>query len=266
MMRKIRWILWVVLLLLILSGCNSQSKNELRILIKYDVGEKELYTPNSYDEYNSAKSAAKDCLEEFFLGSARLNEAKNQLQEKMNALTFKADKSSLIEIIEKAQAIEEKKYTTVSYQKLQAILTDGLKIRDDENALQQTVDETIKKLKETINDLELAQKGVYEIYTVFDLHFNDSVGNEWKKEISYNGRSLKSEDEIIAGLDETIVLSGKITEQDQYSDIGIGNLRLDLGQGQAETIEIIVRESKGRYAGNIAIWKMECRAILKERI
>ncbi len=265
-MRKAWLMIIIVLAMMLLLGCNTQEKNKLRVLIEYDVGAEELYTPESYKEYEAAKISASNCLDKIFVGNSQLDGAKQQLQEKIRNLCIKADKFALLDVIKTGQSKEEKRYTTKSYERLKSALLNGKKINDDENVPQQMVDEAVEHIEESIKELELAQKGIYEINTTFSLHFNHSVGNEWIKEIIYNRCRLESKDEIIANLGEKIIISGKIIEQDSYPDMGCGSLELDLKEETVENTQIIVQENKGQYSGNIAVWKMECRAVLKEQI
>lgn len=87
----------------------------------------------------------------------------------------------------------------------------------------------------------------YRIFYHFTLVSNNSVGNEWNKEITANGR-------------RTIHLKITVVEDDTYPDIGRGDLTLSLQDDATASTEITVRENKGRYQGNLAVWKVTCTA------
>lgn len=83
----------------------------------------------------------------------------------------------------------------------------------------------------------------------FVMTANFSVGNEWFKSIEYNGKSIRNGQTITAPLNSGITIKGTVIESDSVSDVGSGYVYLSL-DGDEKTIEICVRENRGRYSGS----------------
>lgn len=111
--------------------------------------------------------------------------------------------------------------------------------------------------------------GRFKIIISEELTHNPSVGNEWSVSYYINGEFFtKGEKYITAPLrpTEDVRLDIEITEDDTLPDIGTGELEIILKDGYQCSTEISVTENKGRYYGNTAVWKVECRVVLVDKI
>ena len=90
---------------------------------------------------------------------------------------------------------------------------------------------------------------------------NDHVGNEWGFGCTVNKKTLDEGD----SMDVEITSAGKITlvckavEDDSIPDVGTKTLtipvsKLSAGQTKEYTVRVTVRENRGRYSGNTAVW------------
>ena len=98
----------------------------------------------------------------------------------------------------------------------------------------------------------LVYDGAYYVY-------NNSVGNEWVHELWVDGKALEP------GRDYPITITGssalsvtaRSTELDNIPDVGTASANIPIRQLAREplTINVRVRENRGRYAGNLAEWQ-----------
>lgn len=125
---------------------------------------------------------------------------------------------------------------------------------------------TQKNLQKAIDNLEIATKGVYQINYDFVLESNDSVGNDWQKYVTYNDSYICAGDYITAPLNSIAVFNVTIIEDDSVPDMGTVSFEISLENNEVSTANMIVKENKGRYYGNIAVWTVYCSVCLIELI
>lgn len=85
------------------------------------------------------------------------------------------------------------------------------------------------------------------------------VGQNWSKYYSIDSKSISSGDTVEIVLGEKITVFTKITEQDSSPDIGSVKEEVEITQeyfdnGFTITHKVSVRENKGAYTGNKAVW------------
>ncbi len=110
--------------------------------------------------------------------------------------------------------------------------------------------------------------GEYEITIYSSCIKNDSVGRDWVKTYTCNGKSIASGERFILPLDvvETITIDATIKEMDKWPDVGRGSLSVDLQDGATATTKIRVVENKGRYKRHSAEWEVVCSVELVEKL
>lgn len=331
-MKRICWLLICFVLMVSLSGCYSEQKDELQTIIDIQIEAEETYTPISYSEYKEALDAAKAVKEKHLVTAGQIEKAKTnleiaieslyvkpdktplkdildkaeqidvsayipntittlntaieksyevyeddnaviedielsieQLENGIEMLVVKPDKTYLINLLNKANSLDKNKYTTVSCGELEKAISSTKVVANNENATQSEVDEAQNNLQNTLDSMVRASKGVYRISCSLMRLSTNSVGNEWSSGITYNGESIHSGDTITAALNGTITITGTAIEHDSIPDSGSGSVSLSLPGGEKST-QFYVRENRGRYAGNLAIWELTCSATLVERI
>jgi hypothetical protein len=97
----------------------------------------------------------------------------------------------------------------------------------------------------------------YKISFYFDMVSNNSVGNDWIKEFTYDGIRVRSGE--VLTLTNSFSFRCKITEDDASPDVAYNTVSfsgLQIGETQEKTAKILVTEDKGRYAGNKATWEV----------
>ncbi len=105
----------------------------------------------------------------------------------------------------------------------------------------------------------------YRITYQWTMLSNNSVGNDWHHSVTCNGQTLNSGDIITADPNAPILLRGTVTEEDKCPDRGHGTIEIRLGdRGAQGCVRITVREDRGQYAGNTAVWELSCRAVCEE--
>lgn len=181
------------------------------------------------------------------------------------ALIIKPDKTGLETLLSKAKNLDKNKYTTVSVGQLETAITSTNKTINDENATSSDVDAAQKSLQTALDNMVKAKKGVYKITCSLSRLATNHVGNEWSSGITYNGKIIHSGDSITASLNGSITIMGTAIEHDSIPDSGSGSVTIPLSGGEKST-QFYVRENRGRYSGNLAVWELTCSATLIERI
>lgn len=181
------------------------------------------------------------------------------------ALIIKPDKTGLETLLSKAKNLDKNKYTTVSVGQLETAITSTNKTINDENATASDVDAAQKSLQTALDNMVKATKGVYKITCSLSRLATNHVGNEWSSGVTYNGKTIHSGDTITASLNGSIMITGTAIEHDSIPDSGSGSVNISLSGGEKST-QFYVRENRGRYSGNLAVWKLTCSATLIERI
>lgn len=264
-MRRLCCIAICIVMLFILSGCNEQQKAALQCVIDQDIQSEDTYTPDSYQSYLNALEYAKTIKNKTFSSKEEISEAENNLKTAIEKLYIKPDKSNISQLIDKAKSTNQNKYTSNSCKTLDGVIDFCESVLKDDNSLQQDVTQAERKIVDAVSQLTVAKKGVYQINCTLDMTTNSSVGNEWFKSIEYNGKTIRNGETITAPLNSGITLKATVIEGDSVPDTGRGSVYLLL-DGTEKTTEIYVRENRGRYSGNFAIWELTCSATLIERI
>ena len=96
------------------------------------------------------------------------------------------------------------------------------------------------------------------------------MGNDWYLEFFVNGQQVPV---YQFGLPKvvwtttfsemtTITVKARVIEEDKYPDVGFAMKTFTVtcpSPPQAATLEVLVREDRGRYAGNTALWRFRIR-------
>ena len=86
-----------------------------------------------------------------------VNEAISTLNEAINSLIQKADKTNLITLFNAAYQLQEDQYTSDSYAKVVSLLEDVEALIDNENASQEDVNDMYNQLRQAMDQLEIKE-------------------------------------------------------------------------------------------------------------
>lgn len=154
-MKKIIPIICLFLFFFTITNYNNKEKKELETVINYQIENKDIYTPNSYNEYVIALNNAIEINKKKFASDEDINHAKENLQNKINNLYQKPDKSNLKQKYQDAINIDTNLYLPKSTTYLNYIITKTKYLIDDENATIEDIDNNIKQIDIAINELIL---------------------------------------------------------------------------------------------------------------
>ncbi len=89
--------------------------------------------------------------------------------------------------------------------------------------------------------------------------YNDHVGNEWAYGFQCNEKMYDWDKPFSIPLSMASSLSFILQEQDEYTDqasqlIPIDPAKMEFNKSYTKTLELIIKENRGRYAGNTAKW------------
>lgn len=87
------------------------------------------------------------------------------------------DKCKHSSLIAEANCLNVKKYTTVSYSRLNDTVVFCMTVLNDENSTQQEVDKAVEQMNNVFNGLVVAKRGGYRISCSLPVISNMSVGN-----------------------------------------------------------------------------------------
>lgn len=94
---------------------------------------------------------------------------------------------------------------------------------------------------------------------------NDHVGNEWSTSVKVGSQTLlRGQVRRVHPDDEGhIVITATAIEDEKYPDYGSNSIGVNVeeltGKGRSVTLDVVVREDRGRYKGNTATWRFEVR-------
>lgn len=95
-----------------------------------------------------------------------------------------------------------------------------------------------------------------------DLIQNDSVGNDWSFTGTISGKNVNEGDtaKFYLATDGKLILSAKAIENDSIPDIGTNKMTVSFNsiaysKNETYSIDVKVRENRGRYTGHLAIWR-----------
>ena len=129
-------------------------KTELENALTVAKGkEEENYTPESFENLKEEIDKAEEILEKENASEEEVSKAVKDLEQAVEALVAKADKTELKDAIEKAAPKLEGNYTEESLNKLKDALEKAEALVENENASQEEVDEAKETLEKAIQDL-----------------------------------------------------------------------------------------------------------------
>jgi len=115
------------------------------------------------------------------------------------------------------------------------------------------------------------------ILEAVQLIYNNSVGNDWSLGLEVNGERVPVSrwrlpqtiwTETFDG-DMSLTVTAIAVEEDKYPDIGRASATFAVScpsvQDQTATLGVTVREDRGRYAGNTALWRFRIRVTVSEQ-
>ncbi len=135
-------------------------------ITKAEEVDSNLYTEETYQALSDALEAARNVLADETADQAAVDQAKEDLENAINALEEKqeepdpdkADKAALEQAVAKAEKLDSNLYTEASYQAVAEALKAAKNVLADENAKQAAVDQVKEDLENAINALEEKQE------------------------------------------------------------------------------------------------------------
>ena len=130
------------------------NKPELKELIdKVQDKKSEDYTDASWDAFETALEEAKAVFENEAATSEQISQAYRKLNEAINGLTVKADKSELTKVIASSATLNESDYTPESWKQFKEALDYADEVSANPNVSQEEVDEVKGKLEKAVKNL-----------------------------------------------------------------------------------------------------------------
>ena len=130
------------------------NKPELKELIDQVKDKKsEDYTDASWDAFETALEEAKAVFENEASTSEEISQAYRKLNEAINGLTVKADKTELTKVIASSVTLNESDYTPESWRQFKEVLDYADEVSANPNVSQEEVDEAKAKLEKAVKNL-----------------------------------------------------------------------------------------------------------------
>lgn len=115
---------------------------------------KEKDTPNSVDDLEQVIEEGKEVLQGTNITVEDIKNAIKKIDDAVDALQEKADKTKLKELLDEAENIDESMYTEDSVNNLKEIVESSQEIYNDDNVSQDKVDDQVNKMQDAINKLK----------------------------------------------------------------------------------------------------------------
>lgn len=157
-------------------------------------------------------------------------------------------------------------YTTASYDTYTAAVSSAKAIIRNPLVRPKKVIEAKNNLQTAVDGLKISTQEVYRITYHFTLRSNRSVGNDWQQTVTCNGHPLHSGDTLTAPANTSVTLHCTVFERDSIPDIGYGTVELRLRDGINSSVQISVKENRGRFKGNTAIWEFSYSVVRIARV
>ena len=109
-------------------------------------------------------------------------------------------------------------------------------------------------------DVDAINNQYYVSWTA-KLIYNNSVGSDWRTFVTVAGNDVGEAPVAVTG--NVLTVDVKAVECDSLNDVGTGTINFlcsDIGSSQTKTVRVCVRENRGRYAGNEAVWEFTITA------
>lgn len=225
-----------------------------------------IYRPSTVSILSAALSNANSILENENAIDTDVNSAVSELEKAVAGLDLIPDKTELQSAIDDAANYAEETYTTVTYKALQEALVSAKTVVTNDDSTQAQVDEALATLTDSIDGLVKSTKCVWRISTYLHKTATNHVGNSWSSGVFYNGEQVRGSFEVTAREGSGITITGKAVENDKIPDVGSGSVYLTLKDGNEAETTFYVRENRGRYAGNRAVWVLEVSCEIIERV
>ena len=224
------------------------------------------YRPSTVSVLSEALSNAKAVLDNENSVEVDVESAISKIKSAVSGLDFIPDKTELLSVIDDAGSYLEEKYTTATYTVFQKTLDEARNIASNKDSTQNQVDSVIIRLCSAIDSLEKSTKCVWRISPYLHKVETNHVGNSWSSAVFYNGEQVRGSFEVTAREGAGVTLSAKAVENDKIPDVGYGSVYLTLKDENEAATTFYVRENRGRYAGNRAVWVLEVSCEIIERI
>lgn len=145
-MKKILYPILILIIFLSITTYNNKEKEQLEKIINYEIHNSEKYTPNSYENYLNALNIAIDTKNKIFVSKKEINDAINNLENKIDNLDIKPSKELLKKTYKNASTIELNLYIPNSTTNLKNAINNAYNIINNDNATKQDVDEAINQI------------------------------------------------------------------------------------------------------------------------
>lgn len=128
-----------------------------RVIVQAEALTESEYTPASYAVLATELQLAKDLVTREDLTKAEVEAQQRALEQAINQLIKKADKTSLVSALERANSIDRSLYTEESLALLDQVIENVQEIVSDENVAQADVNNAVELIEKSINQLEVIE-------------------------------------------------------------------------------------------------------------
>ena len=218
--------------------------------------DKDEYMNTDWSSFDTAVSNANKIIDKESATEIEINNAQTALTAAMGDLVRKPDNTALQALYDQAVAIDTTLYSkatvaTLDYAK--AVAWDALYIAQLDQA---KADEVAAELRSAINGLQIKVTKTYKVTCAATMIYNNNVGDQWGYYTTINDHDFSKKYTFEEEVGITIQAEANVYENDDVTDWGSIFFDLVMTDGYTTSVEVVVRENRGTYAGNKAKWKM----------
>ena len=217
---------------------------------------KDEYMNTDWTGFDKALSDATKTIDKESATETEISAAHTALTTAMGALVRKPDKTELQALYDRAVAIDTTLYSKATLATLdyaRAIAWDALYIAQVDQA---RVDEIEIELANALDGLQYKVTKKYMVTCTATMIYNNNVGDQWGYYTTINDYDFSKKYTFEEEVGITIQAEANVYENDEVTDWGSLFFDLVMTDGYTTSVEVVVRENRGTYAGNKAKWKM----------
>lgn len=217
---------------------------------------KEKYLNTDWKQFDIALSNAERIIERESATEVEIKNTQTALTEAISRLVKKPDMTALQELYDQSEEIDQDLYAKDSLSRLNDAKILAWRVLYIEPVDQASVDRIATELNNALNSLKFKVTKKYRITCTAKMISNNHVGNQWSYYTTVNNHDFWKTYVIEEEVDTTIKAKATVCESDAVPDYGSTSFELVMTDGYSISVEVIVVENRGTYAGNRSKWQM----------
>lgn len=218
--------------------------------------EKDKYLNTDWRDFDSSLSAANQIVEKESATETEITNAHTALSNVMGELVLKPNLTELQAQYERATEVDTTLYSKATVATLDYEMSRAWNALYIVTPTQAEVDAIATALRQAIDGLQIKVTKTYMVTCTANQYYNNNVGNKWGYYTTINDYDFSKKYTFEEEVGITIKAEAVVYEDDEVTDWGWTYFDLVMTDGYTITVEVVVEENRGTYAGNKSRWRM----------